>query len=218
MINFLIILSSIVVGYLLGSISFSRLITSLVSPGTDLKETLVPVEGSDHTLNMNAISATSVRFTLGPKYGILVTILDMVKVAVPVATFRYFFPDLPVSFFAAAGGIIGHNWPVYYKFNGGYGQSAIYGALLVIEWTAVPINILGTGILYLIFKQVHIASFGGVLLLIPWLWFRGFDVYGLMYAIICSIAYFIRTLPDYLEVRRIENQNLNPPKSNNEGD
>lgn len=202
--DILIFITSLLTGYLVGSVSFSRVVANLVSPGTDLKETLVPVEGTDSALNMNAVSATSVRFKLGPKYGILVTILDMVKVAVPVATFHFFFPDLPAYFFAATGGIIGHNWPVYHKFKGGYGQSAIYGALLVIEWTAVPINVLGTGILYLITKQVHIASIGGVLLIIPWLWYRGYGAYGLIYAIICSVSYFVRTFPDYLAVRHIE--------------
>jgi glycerol-3-phosphate acyltransferase PlsY len=210
--DLLIGLAAIVIGYLAGSVSFSRVVTGLVSPAVDLEGTLVPVEGSDAEIHMNAISATSVRFKLGPRYGCLASFLDMVKVAVPVAGFHFFFPDSPADFLAATGGIIGHNWPIYYNFKGGYGHSAIYGALLVIEWTAVPVSFLGTAFLYFIFRQVHIASFGGVLLLIPWFWYLDYDAYALLYAGVCSAAYFIRVFPDFRAFRAVESR-----KSNLEG-
>ncbi len=184
--------------------------TCLVSPGIDLRETPVPVEGSDAKINMSGVSATSVRFKLGSRYGCLASILDMLKVAIPVAVFYIFFPDSPMGFLAATGAILGHNWPLYYRFQGGYGQSAMYGALLVLEWTAVPVNFFGTSIFYLIFRQVHIASIGGVLLLIPWLWYRQHNVYALLYAIICSVAYFIKVLPDFRALRKIESQASKP--------
>lgn len=203
MVDFLIDLASILIGYLVGSVSFSRIVTGLVSPEADLQGTPAPVEGTDEKLHMSGISATSVRLRLGPRYGLLVSFLDMVKVAVPVGAFRFFFPDLPAHIFAAAAGLIGHNWPLYYKFNGGYGHSAIYGALLVIEWTAIPINLLGTAVFYFIFRQVHYALLGGVLLLIPWLWYLGYDTYTLLYAGLCSAAYFKRILPDLRAYRQI---------------
>ena len=197
---------AIVVGYLAGSVSFSRVVTRLVSPETDLEETLVPVEGTDEKIHMSAVSATSVRFKLGARFGCLASILDMAKVALPVAAFKILFPDSPAEFLAAIGGLLGHNWPLYYKFDGGYGQSAIYGAILVIEWTALPVTFLGTALFYLFFRQVHLASIGGVLLLLPWFWYLDYDNYALLYASICSIAYFIRVLPDFSSVRKIERQ------------
>ena len=107
--DILIGITAIVIGYLFGSISFSRVVTRLVSPGTDLKRTLVPVLGSDEKIEMTAVSATSVRFSLGPKYGLLASFLDVVKVAVPVAIFHFLIPASPADFLAATGGIIGHN-------------------------------------------------------------------------------------------------------------
>jgi glycerol-3-phosphate acyltransferase PlsY len=207
--DILIGITSILIGYLLGSISFSRVVTRLFSPGTDLKKTVVPVLGSDEKIQMAAVSATSVRFSLGPKYGLLASFLDMVKVAVPVAIFHFLFPDSPADILAATGGIIGHNWPIYYKFIGGYGQSAIYGALLVLDWTAVVVNFFGTGILFLIFKQVHIASFGGVLLLVPWFYFFRHDPYAMLYAGVCSVAYLIRILPDFRAMRQVQKRKSN---------
>ncbi len=209
-VDLLIGLGAIVIGYLAGSVSFSRVVTSLVAPALDLKGTLVPVEGSDEKIHMSAISATSVRFSLGPKYGCLASFLDMVKVAVPVAVFRFFFPNSPADFLAATGAIIGHNWPIYYKFSGGYGHSAIYGALLVLEWTAVPVSFLGTAIFYLIFRQVHIAAIGGILLIIPWFWYLDAGPYAFLYAAVCGAAYLIRILPDFRAFREVEGREASP--------
>jgi glycerol-3-phosphate acyltransferase PlsY len=107
--NLLVGSAVIVFGYLAGSISFSRVVTRLVSPQTDLEATLVPVEGTEDEIHMNAVSATSVRFKLGARFGCLASILDMAKVAVPVAAFEVLFPDSPAEFLAAIGGLIGHN-------------------------------------------------------------------------------------------------------------
>jgi glycerol-3-phosphate acyltransferase PlsY len=130
----------------------------------------------------------------------------MVKVAIPVFIFHFFFPNSPAEFLAAAGGIIGHNWPIFYQFKGGYGHSPIYGALAVLEWSAIPISFFGTAILYLIFRQVHYASLGGILLLIPWLWYLDYDIYALSYAGVCSLAYFIKIYPDFRAVQKLKNQ------------
>jgi glycerol-3-phosphate acyltransferase PlsY len=44
---------------------------------------------------------------------------------------------------AAAAGLIGNNWPVYYRFKGGSGISAIYGGLLVIDPLAILVSAAG---------------------------------------------------------------------------
>jgi glycerol-3-phosphate acyltransferase PlsY len=204
--DILIGLGAFVIGYLAGSVSFSRVVTRLVSPKTDLRQAGASIEGTAEKLHMRGVSATSVRIKLGPRYGCLASALDMLKVAIPVFLFRYFLPDAPALYFAAAGGVIGHNWPLYYGFHGGYGHSAIYGALFIIEWTAVPVSFLGTAVLYLIFRQVHYALFGGILLIVPWLWYRGHNTYALLYAGLCSVTYFVQILPDLQAYRRIESR------------
>lgn len=200
---------ALLVGYLIGSVSFARVITKIVSPETNLERTDAPLEGTDEKLEMSGISATSVRLKLGAKYGILVSLLDMLKMVVPVAALQYFFPDSPALYFTAAGGVVGHNWPIYYKFQGGYGHSPIYGALLVIDWIAIPISFVATGIFYFIIRQVQIASFLGVLLILPWLWYRGLGRFALLYAVIFSLSYLIRILPDFRATRQIEKRKTN---------
>lgn len=215
--DILVAIAALVIGYLVGSVSFSRVVTHIVSPETDLQAVAAPVEGTDEKLHMSGISATSVRIKLGPKYGCLASLLDMVKVGVLVAAFRYLFPDSPAPYLAATAGIIGHNWPLYYGFHGGYGHSAIYGALLVIEWTAVPVSFVGTGILYLISRKLYLAMFGGVALVIPWLWYLDYDAYALLYAGVSSAAYLIRILPDFRTYRHIENKKASHEENAKEG-
>jgi glycerol-3-phosphate acyltransferase PlsY len=215
--EFLIGLGALLTGYLAGSISFSRVVTRLVAPGADLEGTVVPVEGTDATIRMAAVSATSVRFKLGPKYGLLASFLDMVKVALPVAAFRLFFPDFPAYFLTAAGGMIGHNWPLYHKFNGGYGMSAFFGAILVIDWTAVPVNFVLTAFSYLILKQVHLASIAGIFLVIPWLWFHDHNTLAMVYTGFCVVMYIIRVLPDYRTMLKIKRQKTDPEEKEQGG-
>lgn len=215
MFEILIGFAALLIGYLVGSVSFPRIVTSFVSPQLDLENTVVPVEGSDEEIAMTSVSATSVRFKLGSKYGCMSSFLDMLKVAVPVFLFQFFFPETQANILAAIGGILGHNWPIYYKFRGGYGHSAIYGALFVIEWTAVPISFLGTALFYLITRQVHIAAFGGILLLIPWFWYMDHDLPALVYAGVSSGAYLIKILPDFQAARKLEQTQTDPE---NEGE
>jgi len=202
--DFLLGSAALLLGYAIGSISFPRIVARLVSPETVLEDAPAPVEGTDEKLEMSGVSATSVRIKLGSKFGCLSSLLDMVKVAVPVAVFQILFPESPANFLAATGGILGHNWPIYYRFHGGYGHSAIYGGTLVIDWTAVPVNFVGTSIFYFATRHVHIALFGGVLLLLPWFWYRQHGIFALIYAGVCSVAYFIRLLPDLRSYQAIE--------------
>jgi len=201
--DILIAFAALLMGYFLGSISFSRVVAGLASPETDLHGAPVPLEDSDQILPMSGISATSVRIKLGPRYGIPASLLDMLKVGIPVFLFSYYFPESPARFFAAAGGILGHNWPIYYGFHGGYGSSAIYGAMFVLDWLAVPINFVGTALIYLLFRNGHFALLGGVAILLPWLWYRGLGLYGVLYAAVCIAAYTIRLLPDIRTARAV---------------
>lgn len=197
-------LSALFISYLLGSISFARIVTGLVSPDTDIRGAEAPIENSERTLRMSSISATSVRITLGARYGCLVSVLDMLKVAVPVAFFEFVLAAHQAAYLAALGGLIGHNWPLFYRFEGGYGHSPIYGAMLVLNWVAVPVNFFGTAILYGILRQVHLALFGGVALLVPLLWYQERAFLPVAYAVLASGAYFLKILPDFQTMRSIQ--------------
>ena len=88
----------------------------------------------------------------------------------------------------------------------------------MLDWTGVVVNFFGTSILFVIFKQVHIASFGGVLLLIPWFYYHlHHDPYALLYAGVCSVAYFIRILPDFKAMRQVLKRKSNTEEGSKGG-
>lgn len=129
----------IIVSYFLGSIPFGILITKLFNKG-DLRKV-----GSGN------IGATNVMRVGGLRLAGLTWLLDMAKAIIAVLLGRYF---VGASFGVWCGfiAIVGHCFPIWLKFHGGKGISALFGVLLAvnpllfiicgIEWLIVA---LGTG-------------------------------------------------------------------------
>ena len=100
------------IGYLSGSISYAVLVTRLAAPGGQLSKISVTVPNSDLQIESDTISATTVRLQLGARYGCLVSILDMLKAAVPAFIFKLVYPEMPYYLIAAGMATVGHLWPV----------------------------------------------------------------------------------------------------------
>ena len=115
-----------------------------MAPQQDI--TKLVIEGTDGKgrFESDSVSSGSVRMHLGDKYGCLVGILDILKGTIPTLVFKWWLPDQPYYLLAAGMVVVGHNWPIYYRFHGGRGISSTLGAVLVIDWLgAVVTNILG---------------------------------------------------------------------------
>jgi glycerol-3-phosphate acyltransferase PlsY len=205
-VNILLAILVGILGYLFGSISFARIITRLFSPQTELVATEAPIEGSEQKLRMHGVSATSVRIQLGNKYGCLTSILDMVKITAPVYGLKTVFPDTYYFLIFAATGLIGHNWPVFSKFIGGYGHSAIYGGLLVIDWTGLLVNFFTTILVVAVTRRLYFALAVGVIVLVPWLAFRSQDWWIVVYAVMFTVVYIIKVFPDFRQYLRIREE------------
>lgn len=194
------------VGYLLGSISFARLIGKLVNPQKDLTKTEFDVPGTDEKFQMTAVSATTASMHLGQKFGCLTTILDMLKVTIPVLILRQFYSETSYSVILAALAVVGHNWPLYHRFQGGRGFSPIYGGLVLFDWLAIPVTaILGMLFGLIVLRDVLMAYMAGLWFLIPWLWFRTHDLWYVVYAVAVNIAFAAAMIPDikqYVKFRR----------------
>ena len=204
--NPLVALLAGVIGYLLGSLSSARLIGNLAIPEEDISKTEIDVPGSEQKLVMSAVSATSISMRAGPQFGCLTSILDMIKVAVPCLAFKVWFPDVPYFLIVAALGVVGHNWPLYYRFKGGRGYSAVFGGMLVIDWLAIPVTtIAGMLIGLLAFRDVLVAYMAGLWLMIPWLWFRTHDWAYVAYAVAINVFFLAAMRPEikqYIPLKR----------------
>ena len=202
--NLLIAPLAMVVGYLLGSISFARLVARQFAPEQDITKTEVEVPDSEEKFESDAISATSVRLHLGPRYGCLVGALDILKATMPALAFKLWQPEAPYYLLAAGMAAVGHNWPIYYRFKGGRGMSPIMGGMLVVDWLGFLVtNLLGLAS-DLIIKSTLLSSGVWLILMIPWLWLRGFDWPELLYAISMAILFWVAMIPEWREVIRLK--------------
>ena len=82
-------------GYLIGSISFARMVVGIRSPGEEVEGIQHAVEGSDYVFESSSISATAVRHSMGTRYGCLTGVLDVMKSLVPALVLKSWFPDQP---------------------------------------------------------------------------------------------------------------------------
>lgn len=192
-----IALLALVVGYLAGSVSFARLVARVVNPSADV--TLIVTElGEGATFTSDSVSATAVRMKVGRRYGILTACLDMAKVAIPVLAFRLLFPGEPYAYLAAAAGLIGHDWPLYHGFKGGRGETAMIGALLVLDPVGLVLMVVLGMLLGFLAGNILVLRWAGLVLMIPWMFLVTGVVAG-AYMTFAVLVYLFAMRPELLQ-------------------
>ena len=197
--EFGVVVLVLIISYLLGSISFARLVTRWWTRDKDVTDFEVSIDGTDESYKVLSIGGNSVSSVLGPKAGMTVGVLDILKVFLPTLLLKLLFPQQPVyALLAAVGGLIGHIWPIYYRFHGGSGFSAIMGGLLAIDWLAVLVcPIAGLLLGMLVFRNMIVASLSWIWLLIPWFWWRsGGDWAYILYALALNVLFILAMVPE----------------------
>src|SRR6056297_2282202 len=200
--NYIFIVSG---GYLIGSISFARLVFAKFKPGEKPDPIRTPTTDGQAEIISHAVGATNVMIAFGPKWGILVSCLDALKALVPTLALRLVFPEASYHLVVAVAVLIGHLWPVWYGFSGGGGNSSIIGMLLAIS----PLGLLMThagGMLIGRFAPVF-AFIGGVFLTIPWFIIRD-GIYSpeVFFAIVITILYVLAELPEIKQMRDLKKE------------
>jgi acyl phosphate:glycerol-3-phosphate acyltransferase len=206
--NLVATLLSFAIPYLVGSISFARLVVKLWT-GRNVAEFEVALDGTDEKYKALSIGGNTVSTVLGAKGGMAVGILDILKVTVPTLAFKLIYPDQPAyMLLAAVGGLVGHIWPIYYRFHGGSGFSAILGGLLVIDWLAAIISpIAGLILGLLILRNMVAATLSWIWLLVPWFWWRtGGDTAHILYAVAVNVIFLLAMVPEYQAAMRYKKE------------
>ena len=120
------VLSSIAIGYLLGCISVSYILSTF--KGFDIRK-----YGSGNA------GASNVMIVLGRKAGFIVALLDIFKAFAAVKLATLIFPAAVsgnANYAACIAGtfaIIGHIFPFYMKFKGGKGLATLGGTILAVD-------------------------------------------------------------------------------------
>ncbi|MBR2452652.1 MAG: glycerol-3-phosphate 1-O-acyltransferase PlsY [Clostridia bacterium] len=103
-------LAILIVAYLLGSINTS-IIVSKIMIGDDIRN-----HGSGNA------GATNTLRTVGKKGALFVVLGDVLKTVIAIVVARLISPDNnQATYIAGIGAVLGHNFPVYFKFRGGKG-------------------------------------------------------------------------------------------------
>jgi glycerol-3-phosphate acyltransferase PlsY len=201
----IILLVVAVAGYLLGSISFARLIPRIIDPKASLEDISLPVQNSDERMPMQAMGANTASIKYGPKVGCTVGLLDILKVFLPTLAARWIYPGEPYYLVVALAGFIGHCWPVFYGFKGGRGISPFYGAMFAIDpLGALVVASVSMFIGMVLLKDLLVAYTGGVFLTILWFAFtRGWGP-EVIYALIINVLFLIAMIPEIKMVRGME--------------
>jgi len=155
-----------VAGYLIGSISFSRLAGRFVAPGVDMTATTITVPQTGERFEIRGSPASSLIGRASWPWRLAVVLLDMGKAAGPTLFFRLAYPESPAYAVAFAFAVIGHNWPLYHGFFGGFGISSIIGGVAVVDPIALVATIpVGVVVGKLILDNLSMAN--GFAILLP---------------------------------------------------
>lgn len=147
------VIVSLLIGYLLGSINPSILFSR--AKGQDIR-----------TMGSGNAGLTNTLRSYGKTAALFVLICDIAKAAVAICVTILFVKLIgqkdSVRLFeilAAAGVILGHNYPVYFGFKGGKGILVSITAIMILNWQ-VGVAILA--IFIVVFAVSHYVSLGSV--------------------------------------------------------
>ncbi|MGE5615140.1 MAG: glycerol-3-phosphate 1-O-acyltransferase PlsY [Bacillota bacterium] len=134
-----------IAGYLLGSLN-SSLITGMFY-GVDIRK-----HGSGNAGMTNALR------TLGKKAALFVLLGDFAKGVLAYLAGYYIYGGGQGGMVAGTAAIVGHVWPVFFRFKGGKGVLTTLAVLLLIDWP-IALGLLGVFIIILILtKYVSLGS------------------------------------------------------------
>ncbi len=139
------ILLCLVLGYLIGSLNFAIIYSKL--RGDDIRK-----HGSGNA------GATNVLRTYGKLPAAIVFLLDISKGVIAVLLVRSVFEGDLFDCSAALGAVLGHNFPVYYKFAGGKGVATSFAVLTTLHFPTALVGFLTFVIVALITKYVSLSS------------------------------------------------------------
>ena len=114
------LLLTLVIGYLLGSIS-TGVILSRVFGHKDISS-----QGSGNSCTTNMLRV------MGKKFALLTFVGDLLKGIIAVLIGKALLGTQAGEIVGAFGAILGHNFPLYFGFKGGKGIATSFGCLLIV--------------------------------------------------------------------------------------
>ncbi len=199
-----------VLGYLAGSISFSRIIFNWKRPGEPFPVLEFQIPDTDVVFVSTSSGATTIFDALGGKWSGITGLLDILKALLPTLAARLIFPDsllyLVVGFFA----VLGHNYPIFHRFKGGRGSSTISGVLLVMDWLGTLVTTVVGLLIGILGEQVTTARWYGRILMIPYTWFVHRNIWMVLFVVGMNVLFFLAMQEEISQLKQLKKQGLLP--------
>ena len=171
----------LILGYLLGSLNFAIIYSKL--KGDDIRN-----HGSGNA------GATNILRTYGKLPALFVFVLDILKGVIAVLIVRGAFGSmLLLECCAALGAILGHNFPVYYKFSGGKGVSTSIAVLFVLHYPTALAAVLAFIVTIVLSRFVSLSSimgcFAAMIASVVFFKINEFSVFCIIIGTLCIIRH-----------------------------
>ena len=201
------LVGAILVGYFLGSISFTRLFARVFGIEKEIEKTDMDIRGTDEKFSFHSVSATSMAVKKGPLFGMTVSLLDMLKAYIPVTYYLRTYPTEYHYLVVSLACLLGHNFPIFYRFKGGRGMSPLFGSLFAFDWKSVLVSSIG-GLVFglIIMRDMFFAFTSGPLFLIPYFWLTKKSLAFLIYSVLLNLLFWVAVIPEirtYLRLRKM---------------
>jgi glycerol-3-phosphate acyltransferase PlsY len=201
------ILLAAVSGYLLGAVSFGRVVGHFVARGQDIEATAIHIPDSDKEMELTYVSSTSIGVQKGSRWGCLAGILDILKGFLPALVFRLWYPGTPLYVITGVAAVVGHNWPIYYRFKGGRGMSVIRGATLVVDWIGSIVSIVTASLISrFVLREAMFSPVVSLPLLLVWSVLYRRNWWHVGYALAVNLVFVLASLPEYRVYRRYKRE------------
>ena len=187
----------ILLAYLLGSLPFALWVGKWVK-GIDIREV-----GSKN------MGASNVFREIGPFFGVIVLLLDMMKAYLAVQLYQFIDPNGWMGnekgfWQLLLGGVAvaGHLFPVFAGFKGGKGVASLFGMVLAIQpWIAL----ICVGVFLLVVwltRYISLGSIAGVVVFAGCVWFafRETDVYIRWFSIFAAVTLMIMHRKNFMRL------------------
>ena len=179
--NIPMLVFSCIISYLLGSVS-SGILVSKIAKGPDLRTV-----GSKNT------GASNVQRTMGWKYGLITFFADALKGVFSCLIAELLTGDHMAALPAGLCCVVGHNWPVFFGFNGGKGVATTAGVMLYCFPIPALFCIAGTVALIAAFRYISLGSlFMVVSFAIASVFFSNGNLWIILWACMLMIMCFLR--------------------------
>ena len=149
-------LASAALGYLLGCSNMAFYLARL--HGVDIR-----ASGSGNPGASNAM------VVMGWGAGVLTALHDIGKAVLAVVLARLIFPNSPhAGIVAGAASVIGHMYPVFFRFHGGKGLASYFGMILAVSWKLALIMLAVNILLTLVTDYIVVATMATVIVFPVW--------------------------------------------------